>query len=238
MVEMIRATAVLTVIALLATPFGTRPAFAADPVRESVLVDGTGEVSGVPDTLAADFAVETTAQAIAPALDQANAAAARMRDALVRAGVARADLGTSNVTIGAKVDDHQAIVGYTVNEGLTATIRNLPRAGDTVAAAVAAGGDAARLNSASFGIENDTALLAEARRKAFADARQKAELYARAAGRPLGRVLRVSEATAGSGPVFGPAAAMDARLPIEPGRQRLTVTVTVEWAFGDQPPSA
>jgi hypothetical protein len=31
---------------------------------------------------------------------------------------------------------------------------------------------------------------------------------------------------------------MDARFPIEPGRQRLTVTVTVEWAFGDQPPSA
>jgi hypothetical protein len=31
---------------------------------------------------------------------------------------------------------------------------------------------------------------------------------------------------------------MDSRFPIEPGRQQLTVTVTVEWALGPSPKHA
>lgn len=246
------ANPVLVVLASVVVLLGGQPAFAsaAAPVdsppagqfRESVLVTGTGEVSGTPDTLTADFAVETTASTIGPALDRANSAATRMRDTLVHAGIARADLQTSNISIGSKVNDDQAIVGYTVSQGLTAKIRNLQRAGELMSAAIAAGGDAARLNGVSFAIENDAALLAEARRKAFADARQKAELYARAAGRPLGRVLTVSEtAPSDRAPVgqYSPAA-MDSRFSIEPGRQQVAVTVTVEWAFGSRPnrPSA
>jgi uncharacterized protein YggE len=231
-----------SLVVLSSSPLGGRPAFAsatvdsapAEQLREGVLVTGTGEASGEPDTLTADFAVEGDASTVGQALESANVAATRMRDSLVRAGIARADLQTTNVSIGSKTNDAQAIIGYTVNQGLTAKIRDLPRAGGLMSAAIAAGGDAARLNGVSFAIENDAALLAEARRNAFADARQKAELYAREAGRPLGRVLQVSEtAPDDGGPVghFSPAA-MDSRFPIEPGRQQLTVSVTVEWAFG------
>lgn len=247
-------TPVLVVLAsvVLLSPSltGGRPAFAsaaaavdsppAGQFGESVLVTGTGEVSGNPDTLTADFAVETSASTIGQAVDSANTAATRMRDTLVRAGIARADLQTSNISIGSKVNDSQAITGYTVSQGLTVKIRNLPRAGELVSAAIAAGGDAARLNGVSFAIENDAALLDQARRNAFADARQKAQLYAHEAGRPLGRVLKVSEtAPSCGGPVglYSPAA-MDSRFPIEPGRQRLAVTVTVEWAFDPLPTHA
>jgi len=196
-----------------------------------VLVTGTGEVSGKPDTLTVDFGVETSGATVGQALDGAGGAATRMRDALVRAGVDRADLQTSNFSVGSKVNDAQAIIGYTVTEGLTAKIRDLARAGELMSGAIAAGGDSARLNGVSFAIENDAALLAQARKDAFADARQKAEVYARAAARPLGRVLTVSE-TGGSVTPFSPSAAMDLRLPIEPGRQRVSITVSVEWALG------
>jgi uncharacterized protein len=226
---------VLAAVVLSPLSLGGRPAFASDsppaaPPRDSVLVTGTGEVSAPPDTLTAAFGVEAGGPTIGDALNHADVAATRMRDALVRAGVARADLQTSNFSVGSKVDDAQKVTGYTVSEGLTAKIRNLPRAGQLLSAAIAAGGDSARLNGVSFAVENDTALLADARKKAFADARQKAELYAREAGRPLGRVVRVSE---DGTPVthFGPFA-MDSRLPVEPGRQQLSVTVTVEWVLG------
>lgn len=235
-----RALVVLASIAVLAP---CRPAFAstvaaadsppAGQFQENVQVTGVGEVSGTPDTLTAEFAVETTATTVAQAVDQADAAAVRMRDALVRAGIAKADLQTSNFSIGTKVNDTQAIIGYTVNQGLTAKIRDLRRAGDLLSAGIAAGGDAARLNGVSFAIEKDAALLAQARKNAFADAKQKAELYAGEAGRPLGRVLQVTETTASIGGVgghFSPAA-MDSKFLIEPGRQQLSVTVTVEWAF-------
>jgi uncharacterized protein YggE len=236
-----------TLVMLSSWLLGGRPASASvsaavdplsvDQLRESVLVTGRGEVFGEPDTLAANFAVETSAATVHDALDRANAAATRMRDTLVRAGMPRADIQTSNVRISSRQNNHGEITGYTVSQGLTAKIRNLPRAGALMSSAIAAGGDAARLNGVSFAIEDDAALLTEARKKAFADARGKAELYAREAGRPLGRVVKVSEVTASYG---GPddqdrLAPSDSPLPIEPGRQRLAVTITVEWAFTPLP---
>jgi uncharacterized protein len=231
------------VVALSSWLLGAGPAVAStgslvtDQPRESVLVSGTGKVSGEPDMLTADFAVETTGSTVDDALNRAGKAATRMRDSLVRAGLTKADLQTSNVSIGSKVNDHQEIIGYTVNQGLTAKIRNLPRAGALMTAAVAAGGDAARLNGATFTIENDAALLAEARKKAFADARGKTELYAREAGRPLGRVVSINEGTSTYGGSYGQnaMAAADSRFVVEPGRQQLAVTVTVEWAFAGPP---
>jgi len=212
----------------------------AEQARDTVLVTGTGEAFGEPDTLAANFAVETSASTVGEALTSATTAATRMRNTLVRAGIARPDLQTSDFSISSRRTDDGAITGYTATQGLTAKIRDLPRAGALLSAAVTAGGDAARLNGVSFGIEDDAALLTEARKKAFADARGKAELYARQAGRPLGRVVTVSEATPGYR-VLGLQDSMTAAgssVPIEPGRQRRTVTITVEWAFGPVPAAA
>ena len=230
---------------MLATFFllGGRPAVAAaaDQGLESVQVTGTGEVFGQPDTLTADFAVETSAATVDEALNRAGTAATRMRDALVRAGIARADLQTSNVGVSSTVNDARQITGNAVNQGITAKIRDLPRAGALMSAAIAAAGDAARLNGVSFAIENDAALLTEARKKAFADARGKAELYAREAGRPLGRVVKVSEVTPSYGWAGGQdtMAAASPRLVVEPGLRQLAVTVSVEWALGpDRGPSA
>ncbi|WP_250030022.1 SIMPL domain-containing protein [Paractinoplanes maris] len=209
---------------------------AADQLWESVSVTGSGAAFGVPDTLEASFAVEVSALTVGEAMKRATAAATRMRDSLVRGGVVAADLQTSNVSVTSTRKDDGSITGYTVNQGLTAKIRKLSRGGALMSAAIAAGGDAARLNGVSFGIENDAALLAEARKKAFADARAKAELYAREAGRPLGRVVKVSEAN----PSYWPAAGQDRyasadSVPLEPGRQRVTVTVTVEWVLDPAP---
>jgi uncharacterized protein YggE len=220
-----------------AAPGAVTAAPATDPAWESVQVTGTGKVYGQPDTFVANFAVETVGSTVSDALDRATAAANRMRDALVRAGIAKIDLRTSEVSITSRQNDKQVITGYTVNQGLTATIRDLPRAGTFIAAATTAGGDAARLNGVSFTIENDAALLAEARKKAFADARAKAALYAGEAGRPLGRVLTVSEETPGFGEGGGHKYSMsaDAAMPIEPGRQQVTVTVTARWALDPLP---
>ncbi len=228
------------VVVLSSSLVGGRPASAAtglrsgEQPRESIQVSGTGEVFGEPDTLTADFAVETSASTVDAALTRATTAATRMRDALLKGGLVKADLRTSNVGINAKLDDKGKTTGYAVNQGLTATIRTVPKAGALISAAVAAGGDAARVNGVSFAIENSAALLAEARRKAFADARAKADLYALAAGRPLGRVVAVTETTTpgdeGSGLRHYQGAA-DSAVPIEPGRRRLAVTVTVAWAL-------
>jgi uncharacterized protein YggE len=234
---MLGPVALVTLALLSSSLIGVHSAAASPRVTteqslDSVLVTGTGEVSGEPDSLIANFAVETSAASVDAALESANTAAAKMRDALVRGGIARADLQTADVGIRPRQNEKQEITGYFASQSLTANIRNLPRAGSLLTAAIKAGGDAVRLNGVSFTIENRAALLDEARKKAFSDARGRADLYARQAGRTLGRVVKVSEETASfGGPVAHYSMAADSAVPIEPGRQRLTVSVTVEWAF-------
>lgn len=114
-------------------------------------------------------------------------------------------------------------------------LRDLARAGALISQAAEAGADATRISGLSFDIEDDSALLAQARRKAFDEAKAKAELYAQASGRGLGRVVSVNESI--TAPEVShrasayPAAAASALVPIQPGEQRLSVTASVEWAF-------
>lgn len=217
-----------------ASPGASLVSRVAEDPREGITVTGTGTVFGEPDVLTADFAVETTSATVKEALDQATAAALRMRKALLRAGATRDDLRTVNVTVGTTQNGDGKITGYTASQGLTVTVRDLTRAGTLISDAVDAGGDAARLSNVSFAIEKNDALLVKARKAAFADARAKAALYAGEAGRPLGRVVRLNE----EAPTFGGfnqktlMASADAAASIDPGRQRLTVTVVVEWALG------
>ena len=205
--------------------------------REGILVSATGEVLGVPDTLRADFAVGTTAATVDEALNLANAAMTQMQDALVDGGVARADLQTSNASIQPTYGKQGKVTGYAVNEGLTAKIRTTSEAGALITAAIAAGGDAARLSGVSFEIEQDDALLGgAARRNAFADAEAKAELYAEQAGRTLGEVMSVTEDVPSNQiEAFTQSRAeaipVPLQFPLQSGREQLAVTVTVEWSF-------
>jgi uncharacterized protein len=180
--------------------------------------------------------VGTTAATVDEALNLANAAMTQMQEALVDGGVARADLQTANASIQPTYGRQGRIVGYAVNEGLTAKIRTTSDAGALITAAIAAGGDAARLSGVSFEIEQDDALLAAARRNAFADAQAKAELYAEQAGRTLGQVVSVTEEVPRNGFNSFASGTEDAMpvplgLPLQPGREHLAVTVTVEWSF-------
>lgn len=225
---------------LLGSRATTSTAIAAEPTsadraREGVLVSGTGQVLGMPDMLRADFGAEARGASVDEALRSANNALARIRDALVKAGVDRADMQTADVEIFPRYSRGRGISGYEVSHRLTVKIRQLDKAGATLGAAVAAGGNAARLSGVSFAIEDDSALLAEARKKAFNEAKAKAELYGQQAGRPLGHVVSVTETVReASYQAEAESAApvpAGADLVVEPGRQRLSVTVTVEWAF-------
>ena len=211
----------------------------ADPstgrARDGVLVSGTGTVSGRPDTLTAEFGAQARASSVDEALGRADRAIRRITDALRRGGVDQADLQTAGVDIYPTYDSGGGrVTGYEAQQQLAVTFRHIDAAGALISRAVSAGGDAARLSGLAFRVDDDSALLADARRKAFADAKAKAELYAEAAGRGLARVVSVTETvTGGAVPVERYAAASGAAdaVPLEAGQQQMSVTVDVEWAF-------
>ena len=77
-------------------------------------------------------------------------------------------------------------------------IRNLGSASQTLALIVTTGGDATRINSVSYSIDDDSQLVKDARTRAFDDAKDRAEQYAELAGLTLGKVISISEVAGGA----------------------------------------
>ena len=215
-----------------------RPAVAADvaAATSGIAVDGLGQVSGTPDVLRVVLGVSVRRPDVSRALADANARQARLTAVLRRHGVAAKDLQTSDVNVGTSYDNRGRRNGYQVTETLTAKLRDLRDAGQAITDAVNAGGSEAVLQGVSFSLEDNAALLAQARDVAFADAKAKAERYAQLAGRTLGPVELVTESTATAPQPVPYAAGLSAlagkpAVPISPGTSDVSVTVSVRWAL-------
>ena len=205
-----------------------------------ITVTGSGKVTGKPDTLQLDLGVVASGKTVSAALSAASAAEAKVQKALRAGGVAEADLQTSGLSIQpdyAYGKSGQPIPrGYQVTESVSAKLRNLAKAGNVISAAVAAGGNAVRINGISLDLEDTGSLVSAARDSAFADARTKAEQYAKAAGRGLGGVVGISEEVQNPSPIYyGRYAATTAAPAMAPmiaaGTQDVSVMVTVVFAF-------
>lgn len=198
-----------------------------------ISVVGVGTVSGTPDVLRFTVGVEVTADTVDAALSSANSAAARMISTLRERGIAEQDLQTAAVQVHPRYDERgEQITGYVVRQDLTVKVTDLGAAGGLMTAAVDSGGNAARLSGVWFALEDDEELLTAAREKAYAQARDKAEQYARLAGKELGEVAAISEdVTPGPWPLERASADMAtaAPVPLEPGSTSVSVSVRVRW---------
>jgi len=91
------------------------------------------------------------------------------------------------------------------------------------------------MRGVSFGFDDTSALVAQARGEAVKRARAQADQLAQAAGVELVSVRTISESSYDPGPALAaPEAAQDwsaARGPIEPGSEELSVMVTVVYTI-------
>lgn len=207
---------------------------AAPGIPRQVTVIGSGEVQGTPDTLTANASISNVADDVTTAMNETNETQREVIEALVNAGVDRDDITTSNVSLRPQYGSERTVIaGYEADNIITVTIRDIDSASRVLAIIVATGGNAARLNSVSFSIDDDSQLLSDARARAFEDARDRAEQYAELSGLSLGQVIRISEAPGSGAPPVpvpmerGPVAS--AAPPLEPGQQTVSFDVTVVW---------
>ena len=199
-----------------------------------ITVTGTGNVTGTPNQLVLAMGVQVTGSSVGSALASASNAASRVTAALRAGGVAAASIQTSGLSIWPNYPaSSQTPSGYSVSESLTATLNSLAAAGAQIDAAVHAGGDATTVSGISLNLTDTSSLLAAARARAVADATAKAAQYAKALGEPLGPVVSITDqASTQPFPVYsaGSAAAAKGAVPISPGTQQLSVSVTVVFA--------
>ena len=202
----------------------------------SITVIGSGAASGPSDTAEVDAGVVTQAATASQAMGQNSAAMEQVLKALTALGIADRDIHTTNVSIVPVRAPQQTgrqqpspVVGYEVTNQVRVRVRNLAALGRLLDTLVSRGANA--LGRISFSIADPVPLLEQARTKAIADARQKAQVYAAAAGVKLGRVIFIRDTAPGLPRPMAARMMSSAAVPIAPGEQELEVSVSVTYAL-------
>jgi hypothetical protein len=196
----------------------------------------TGEVTRVPDVARISTGVVTTAPTATAALQENARRMAAVRAGLRQAGIADRDIQTGSINLHPEyrhdpTGNNPQVIGYRASNDLSVRFRDIANAGKVIDALVAQGAN--QVHGPMLGIDKPEAALDEARTKAIAAARARADLYARALGRRVGRILSISETGANYAPppmmmrMRGESASMSTG--IEPGEQVLSVTLSVSF---------
>lgn len=225
--------------AAMAQTAASGPAIAAGATL--LTVTGEGRSARVPDL--AVFGAGVTSQGeTAGAAMAANAAQMnKVIAALKAAGIADKDVQTSQIALNPVYAEQPVspngmaraprIAGYQATNTVSVRQRDLKQFGKVLDTLVAAGAN--EVNGPNFQLDNADAALDEARIAAIKAARARAELYARAAGLRVVRMLTISE-SGGYAPqpkfAFAEARMADAMpTPVAAGQVELTASVTVQF---------
>jgi uncharacterized protein YggE len=233
---------VMVVAPFLAAMLLATPALAQAERPAMISVSGEATVSVPPDMAEIDGGFTSEAKTAREASDASNTAMGKVLLALKAAGIEEKDIQTSRLSLQPQTQNTPnrssppSIVGYRASNHVTIRLRDVTKVASVIDMLVGAGAN--DIGGINFMVSAASKLLDQAREQALADARRKAEIYARAAGVTLGTPLSISEGNA-SVPVSVfrskmPMAPM-AAAPVMQGEEALSVTVNVSWAIKSEP---
>src|SRR5712664_3850228 len=212
----------------------TAPVLAQVVPPATISVTGEATVSVPPDLAQIDGGVTSEAKTAREASEANNAAMGKVLQALKGAGIEEKDVQTSRLSLQPQSAPNRtgpsAIAGYRASNRVTIRVRDVAKVANVIDTLVGAGAN--EIGGINFVVSQASQLLDEARERAVADARRKAEIYAKAAGVTLGAPLSISEeSNSVPVPYRRMAAGMAASAPVAQGEETLRVTVSVSWAI-------
>jgi hypothetical protein len=232
--------ALVAVMALLLVGCTETSGGGANTQQTGIWVSGEGKVTAVPDLAMLNLGVEAQEKTVQEAQTEAVTTMTALVAALKSNGVADKDIQTTVYSIEMvtkwNVDTNEQItIGYKVTNTVTAKMRDMSKVGTIIDAAAEAGGNLTRVSGISFTVDDPTAYYTQAREKAMADAKAKAEQMAGLANITLGKAFYISES---GGYIPTPYAIKDyaaggasGTTPISAGELEMTVTVQVAYSI-------
>lgn len=228
-------------LALPAAASAQTPLPMATVVPDGTILDvtATGKVSRTPDIATIRAGVVTQNDVAAAALAENATRMAAVVAALKSAGIPVRDIATSDVGLSPRYryaeNQPPAITGYQASNSVTIRFRDVKKAGPALDALVRAGAN--QIDGPTLSLSEPEAALDEARADAVTKARARAQLYARAAGLSVGRIVSIEEAGENGGdrprpPIAFRAAAMaesDASSAVLPGETDVTAALRVRF---------
>ena len=221
-------------LAIVTATLLAAPALAQPVPPPAVSVTGEATVSVPPDQAQIDGGVSSDAKTAREASEANNAAMGKVLLALKSAGIEEKDYQTSRLSLQPQYAPNRTgpspVTGYRASNRVTVRLRDVAKIASVIDVMVGAGAN--DIGGINFTVSQASKHLDEAREKAIADARRKAEIYAKAAGVTLGEPISISEEGAPA-PLFRGkmAAPMAAGAPVAQGEETLSVTVSVSWAI-------
>lgn len=231
----------VTTLVLLAC-VGVAAAASVPEPNPSITITGTGKITYAPDTGYIHVGIASDGVTASEAWAKNEAIVKRIFDALKDLGIEEKDFKTTNLNVQPrylnKKDAPPKFLGYTASYQLSVKVRKLDQMSVLLDRMVEAGAN--RNMNISFGYSRIDELMDEARAKAVADARKRANLYVTGAS-PNARLGDVLAITDGAHHRLDHMFPIDAQLvregkaamPIAPGEQDLNVAVTIRWAINN-----
>ena len=223
---------ILVLVSALSVPLA---AIAAEPARV-VAVSGSATVSTEPDRVRFSLGVDSQDPDVTVAFEKTAAAMSAVIQALKASGVDEKEIQTSRMNVSEirRRDRDRELVTYRATNRVTVTRKELDDVAELLQAAIGAGANG--IDSLSFYLADDSKVTGRGLKKAFEDARMKAQQLAALSGAKLGRVLSVTDGT----PVYTPqpramkTMAFAAESSIAPGMEEVRFQVAVEFELLDR----
>jgi len=208
-------------------------AWAQSEQQHIITITGHGEAHAQPDTAMLSAGVSADAPTAAAALAAGNRDMQAVLATLKKMGVPDRNIQTQNFSVNpqyaTQAGQGMHVTGYQVSNQVEVRLEDVTKLGGMLDALVTAGTN--RINGIRFSIHDAAALLIEARGKAVADARNKADTFAKAAGVTLGSILSIRETgNETPRPVFAaPMLVRSGDVPIALGTDSIGADVTITW---------
>lgn len=212
----------------------------AEPPERRITVAGEGRVEAAPDMATITLGVTHEAKEARAAMRATSEAVARVLERLAAMGIAPRDLQTRQLSLNPVWSDssvsgnnRRRITGFVASNMVMVRVRDLAALGGILDTVIEDGAN--DFNGLRFGLQDPAPLMDEARRRAVADAMDRAKLLAGAAGVALGPVLSIDEHGGGT---VAPMAEMAMRMsagaaPVAAGELTLTATVSMVFAIAE-----
>ena len=209
--------------------------------QRGITVVGVGTANGTPDVAHITVGIETQGASVQQAVDDNKTKMTALLSAIKALNIADKDIQTTNYSVYSQSDSVPSPAGkgdngpltYHVSNQVDVTVRDVSKLGDVLDKVVTAGAN--NIYGVNFSVDDPSKLQADARTKAFADAKARAQSLAQLAGVSLGDVVSVSESGSGSSPI------MDMKpmamglggggAPIQPGALEVSMNVQVTFAI-------
>jgi uncharacterized protein YggE len=223
------------VLAALILAAALGPAQAQTVAPRTLTMTGQGEVRAAPDSVTLSAGVTSQGQTATAALAANITRMQGVFAALKKLGVSDKDMQTRNFSVSPMMSDGAnnqppRVTGYQVNNQARVRLNDVTKLGAALDALVTAGAN--QVNSVDFTIKDPARLLTQARGDAVADARAKAETYAKAAGVSLVSILSISEnENSGRRPLYAAMAMVRCTkgVPMAAGEESVTAQVSIVW---------